>query len=190
MAKRRWPLEIADTVATEIVGRLEGCCERIEVAGSIRRRKPDVGDVELLCIPRVEASALTNLLGEEISTIDLLDRELQTWLQAGYLDYRLNSAGHRIGYGPFNKFLVHLSSGMSVDVFSTTERNWGMALFIRTGPAKWNVKAMTRFLQLGLAGHAYRGITDTDGRAADCPDEETVFRHLEWQYVPPEQRRG
>jgi len=184
--KRRWPLEVAQGIADRLAARLQPCCWRIQVAGSTRRRRPTVGDIELLCIPRVEK--YRNLLGEETGTLDLLDCELQGWLLAGYLDYRRNRNGQRIGYGPLNKYLTHVPTGMPVDVFCTTGENWGMALLVRTGPAAFNVKVMSRLRVLGMRGHAYGGITDADGKEVSCPDEETVFRHLGWPYLQPEER--
>jgi len=185
--KRRWPLAFATMVADHLVGHLTPYCKRIQVAGSIRRRRPMVGDIELLCIPDVVS--LRNLLGEVTEQLDTLDQGIKRLIEAGFLAYRLSQAGGRLSYGPKNKFLVHVPSGMPVDVFTANERNWGMALFVRTGPADWNKRAMSRFQQLGLRGHAYGGITGPGGLPVDCPDEETVFRHLDWPYLPPEERK-
>jgi len=102
------------------------------------------------------------------------------------LAMRLNKRGSRT-YGPKNKLMVHLPSGMAVDIFSSTEENWGMALFVRTGPKEWNIRAMSRLRELGMQGHAYGGISRSDSEL-NCPDEETVFRYLGWSYVPPEER--
>ncbi|GAH73129.1 unnamed protein product, partial [marine sediment metagenome] len=57
-------LEKAKVIAENLKSLLAPVCEKIEVAGSIRRQKPDVGDIELLCIPKYVAS------------VDQLDREL------------------------------------------------------------------------------------------------------------------
>lgn len=38
--------------AREALGRLEPHSERIELAGSLRRECAEVGDVEIVCIPR------------------------------------------------------------------------------------------------------------------------------------------
>ncbi len=173
--KRRFPLAFARIVANQLLKRLGPHCQRIEVAGSIRRGKPMVGDIELLSIPRVNDQG------------DLLDRKLQMLIKAGSLEYRLNRNGHRAGYGPLNKLLVHVGTGMPLDVFTATEENWGMAMFVRTGSAEWNRKAMSRLLYRGMRGHAYGGITWKTERY-NCPDEETVFRYLQWPYVPPEGR--
>ncbi|MBU2597552.1 MAG: hypothetical protein KJ757_08345 [Planctomycetes bacterium] len=45
-------LQKAKAIAEELKSLLEPACERITIAGSIRRQKPDVGDIELLCIPK------------------------------------------------------------------------------------------------------------------------------------------
>jgi len=168
-------LEKAKKIAEELVEMLKPACERIEIAGSIRRRRTEVGDIELLVIPKYE------------ETIDLLDRELGYHMLAQVFDHRRDRRG-RITYGPKNKLLLHKPSGIGVDIFSVDEKNWGMALFIRTGPKEWNIKAMSRFRELDMQGHAYGGITAVDGGDIDCPDEETVFRYLQWPYIPPERR--
>ena len=49
-------------------------------------------------------------------------------------------------------------------------------------------RMMARFLELGMKGHAYGGVTDSQGNEVDCPDEATVFRLLGWPWIPPEQR--
>ena len=175
MEKTRCPLHRAEEVANEMVKLLESACARITIAGSIRRQKPEVSDIELLVIPKYAGLA------------DMLDREIQTLLFGGILDFRRNKRGSRV-YGPKNKLMVHVPSGIAVDLFSSTEENWGMALFVRTGPREWNIKAMSRFRELGMQGHAYGGVTDAEGNELGCPDEETIFGYLGWAYVPPERR--
>lgn len=45
-------LEQAQRLAQQLVVDLEPACERIEVAGSIRRQRSQVKDIELVVIPR------------------------------------------------------------------------------------------------------------------------------------------
>jgi DNA polymerase (family 10) len=47
-----FPLAQADRIAAKIVEALSPFCERIEVAGSIRRRRAMVGDVDVVALPR------------------------------------------------------------------------------------------------------------------------------------------
>lgn len=164
-------LDKAKVLAEELISLLSPACNRIVIAGSVRRQKPEPSDIELLVIPRGDCldNMLKDLMGQEI------------------LAMRLNKRGSRT-YGPQNKLMVHLPSGMAVDIFSATEENWGMALFVRTGPKEWNIKAMSRFRQLSMQGHAYGGVTLSNGINFECPTEAIVFNLLGWPYTPPGKR--
>jgi len=48
----RWPLASARKIAERIVAELRPFCEQIEIAGSIRRARPEVGDIDLVILPR------------------------------------------------------------------------------------------------------------------------------------------
>jgi DNA polymerase/3'-5' exonuclease PolX len=164
-------LEKAKTYALALAALLRPACDQVVIAGSIRRQKPDVGDIELLVIPKGE----------------LLDSCIDSLICEGILAYRLNKRGIRT-YGPKNKLMVHCPTRMAVDIFTTTPENWGMALFVRTGSKEWNIKAMSRFRQLGMQGHAYGGVTLSNGNIVCCPAEIDVFNLLGWAYIPPEKR--
>jgi DNA polymerase (family 10) len=179
---QRWPHVQAMAVAEALADELRTACERIEIAGSLRRKKPGVGDIELLCVPKVEPDMFGCAVGA-----DLLDLRLQALIKGGTLGKRPNVKG-RYTYGPKNKLLRHIPSGIPLDVFSTEARNWGMAMFIRTGSAEWNIRAMARFQQRGMQGHAYGGVTLAGNIEADCPEEADVFKHLGWEWVEPEAR--
>ena len=184
--KRRWPIEVAGPVAKSLVKQLSPYCQGIEVAGSIRRCKAQVGDIELLCIPKVTRSQ--DMFGRVAASHDALDEALGDMTRdGGLLQKRLNKLG-RPAFGPSNKLLVHTPTGIPIDVFSVSEKNWGMAMVVRTGPKEFNVRMMARFLELGMRGHAYGGVTDRQGNEVNCPDEATVFSLLGWKYLEPEER--
>lgn len=50
--KPKFPRADAVAVAKELCGALKPWCERLLVAGSLRRRRAEVGDVEIVYIPR------------------------------------------------------------------------------------------------------------------------------------------
>ncbi|MBA7608333.1 hypothetical protein ES703_15510 [subsurface metagenome] len=116
----KFVLSDAEAVANSLVSLLQPACEKIVVAGSIRRRRPEVSDIELLCVPKYVAG------------VDQLDREIGALAVQGILASRLNKLGRRV-YGPKNKLLLHRESGIGVDIFSTTEDCWAVALVVRTG---------------------------------------------------------
>lgn len=180
--KQRFPLRQARIIANRLARDFEPHCERVAVAGSIRRGKDEVGDIEILYIPKF-GEAPTDLFGDMVGRPeDMLDTYLQRMIEQGVF-------AKRGGFGRLNKLLVHVPSGIPLDVFATTADNWGMSLVIRTGPKEFNVRLMQRFRELGMSGHAYAGVTDRDGQPLDCPTEQDVFRHAQWDYVEPEDRR-
>lgn len=73
---RRWPLHEVESIAIELRDWLAPFClpaegsaqtgARIEIAGSIRRRKPMVGDIELVYVPR---HLLRRIVGEGLQVL-------------------------------------------------------------------------------------------------------------------------
>ena len=176
-SETRYPHAEALAVAQELLAVLAPACTRIEIAGSIRRRRPDCGDIELLAIPKPT---------DDLFYVDELDRAVKGLLGASppILAMRPSVKGVTT-YGPKNKLLIHLPSGIPLDLFSTTMEYYGMSLVVRTGSAQFNIRMMARFKQLRMQGHAYGGITSAGGQEIECRDEETVFRNLGWEYLEP-----
>jgi len=168
-------LEKAKAIAEGLKALLEPSCHRIEIAGSIRRQKPEVGDIELLCIPRF------------VDGIDWLDRMIMTLVTQGLLDYRLNKRGRR-AYGQRNKLLVHLASGIGVDIFSTTPKCWWVALVVRTGGARTNKRIAMAAIQKGYRFHAYGSGFSTPEGDMVCHSEREVFEAVGLTYLPPWER--
>ena len=187
-AKTRYSRQAAQRVADEIMVELQRdppACHRVTVAGSIRRNVGQVGDIEILAIPN---TGLTDLFGNPVPGDSALDHRCHQLVARGVLALRPNVNGSTT-FGPLNKLLVHVASGIPVDIFTADLTNWGMSLLVRTGPADFCKAVMARFQYLGMAGHAYGGVT-RDGASVDCPDEETVFGLLEWPYLSAERRGG
>jgi len=170
-------LERAKAIAEEVKRLLEPVCEKIVIAGSIRRRKPYPNDIELLCIPKY------------VDGVDMLDAKIQTMIHLDMLGYRLNKLGSKV-YGPKNKLLVHIESGIGVDIFSTTEECWPVALVVRTGGERTNKEIAFRAIERGMRFHAYgRGFTRADGSELICQSESDVFRAVGLAYREPWERR-
>lgn len=180
--EKRYPLTQAREVAESLVILLAPACERTPViAGSVRRERPDVGDVELVVIPKP--------YDDELWSHSPLDHVLAN---PALFAPRPDKNG-RITNGPMNKLLVHIPSGIPVDIFATTPEHFGMAMMVRTGSREWNIRFMARLKQLGFAGHAYpwngkgkrHGSISTPNGELDCPDELDVFRALGWAFMAP-----
>jgi len=169
-------LEKAKCIAEQIKAVLESSCDRIEICGSIRRCKPYPNDLELLCIPKYSVGK------------DMLDAKIKTMIYFDMLGYRLNKLGSKV-YGPKNKLLVHLPSGIGVDVFSTTPECWPVALAIRTGPKESNRAIAIAAQRKGWRLRAYGSGFDTPDGVICCLSERAVFELVGLRYLEPEERK-
>jgi len=169
-------LALAKGIAEDLLSRLEPTCEKIVIAGSIRRQRPYVGDIELLCIPKC------------YGFIDQLDRQVEALIKQGLLDFRRNKLGSKV-YGPKNKLMFHVPTGIGVDIFSTTEACWAVSLVVRTGGAETNKRIATAALRKDWHWHAYgRGFTTPDGEII-CHSEQEVFEAVGLPHLEPSERR-
>lgn len=182
--KPRWPYEAAMEVARELVGLLEPTCDRIQIAGSLRRRKPMVGDVEIVYVSRVEMRR-DGLFDSE--SVSLADETLLSLIDQGVLERRLNANGRQM-WGDWNKFAVHVATGIPVDFFRTNETSWWNYLVCRTGPGASNVRIADTAQRLGLKWNPY-GPGFSRGRdILVMSSEQEVFETVGLPYLEPEER--
>ena len=186
-AKPRFPRDAALVVAGELVHLLGPVCERIAIAGSLRRGKADVGDVEILFIPRIEERPVDMFAMQPFS---LAEEAIQRLLDAGTLTKRPNITGGTT-WGDKNKLALHTASGIPVDLFAATEDNWFNYLVCRTGPAESNQRIATAAHNLGWKWNPYGpGFTHTaTNEQRACHSEEAVFAFVGLPFHLPENRR-
>lgn len=185
---KTYPLQDAVPIAEKFVEYLTPHCHRIVVAGSIRRRKPFVKDIEILMVSKKGSQADPN---------DLFDRQiarpaaaiaLDELLKLGVITKRLSKIGNE-SWGPENKLAVHAKSGIPIDFFLVPERNWWNALVVRTGPAKSNKAIASAALARGWKWHAYGdGFDRGEHEKFVVKQERDAFDHVGLPYLPPEKR--
>jgi DNA polymerase (family X) len=134
--------------------------KRAAIAGSLRRRKDTIGDVDFLVAashPKTVADAFTSM----------------------------PEVAHIHARGP-TKVLVRLRAGLDADLRVVPEQSWGAALCYFTGSKAHNVALRRIAQQRGLKLNEYglfRGERRLAGRT-----EEQVYEALDLQFVPPELR--
>lgn len=75
---KRLQLATAHNLATRIRDSFTSVCEKMEIVGSIRRRRATVGDIEFVYIPRFQAAGQTSFLDTEAKTESLFDKAILT----------------------------------------------------------------------------------------------------------------
>ena len=183
--KPRFPRADAIAVARELVGFLTPAVNRLVIAGSLRRRRPAVGDVEVLYIPKffTERDGLF-----DTRNVNMADLELETLLKACILRKRTTASGAE-PWGPKNKFAVHTRTGIPVDLFQAAEANWWNYLVCRTGSADTNIRIASAAKAKGWTWKPYgAGFLDDHGAWRLVRSEQDVFTLAGLPYLEPWQR--
>jgi DNA polymerase/3'-5' exonuclease PolX len=188
----RVSLATAEAIAQQLVATLGLGCERIEVAGSIRRRMPDVGDIELVAVPRIHTETHRDGLFEE-RTVEVDD--LQVVVESLLIDGTLAQHPTDPKRGPRYSKLLHVASGLQLDLFSARAHTQGLILAIRTGPANYSRFLVTEARNRGhhvAEGELHVGAGGCSPYAkcevVPTPEEADVFRVLGLFHPIPEQR--
>jgi DNA polymerase (family 10) len=161
-APRRWPYAEAAQHAEELLAHMRKCraLEKVEVAGSFRRRRETIGDLDLLAVSRDPARVM-----EQMRSFP------------GVRDV--------LGSGE-TKTTVVLRAGIQVDLRVVPRKSYGAALVYFTGSKAHNVHlrriAQTRGLLLNEYG-LFRGEEIIAGAT-----EETIYRALDLKWMEPELR--
>ena len=143
--------------------------ERGALAGSIRRGRETIGDVDILIASDDAAPIMQRFV-------------------------TLENVARVLGHGP-TKSSVELLSGLQVDVRVLEAARWGTALGYFTGSLAHNVKMRQIALDQGLSLNEH-ALSPVDGdkniiESADrilCDSEEKLYNTLGLPYIPPELR--
>ena len=187
--KVKYPRATALAVARELVKALAPVTiqGRLIVAGSLRRRKAAVGDVEIVYVPYV-----VRVAGYEdfftSSLVNHADKALADLLARGILVKRRNALGSEV-WGDKNKLAVHPASGVPVDLFAATDANWFNYLVCRTGSAENNTRIAIAANGRGWKWNPYGpGFTDNRGECVPVRSEREVFELAGLAYLEPWER--
>ena len=166
-------LKMAQIIANKYLQLLRPYCERIEVAGSIRRQKSEVKDVELICIPKT------------VETNE--DMFKPTYGRVPQFVQLVNSWTRIKGDPAEGKYCARqLPEGIQLDLFICSAENWGYQLALRTGPAMFSKSLVCKLREFGY------GCRDGNVYYRDSlhpvEEEKEIFRMLRREFVPPEYR--
>ena len=187
--KKKFPRAVAAAVFEELAAALSGHCEPgfILAAGSFRRQKPEVGDLEILYVPKTGLAKTGGLFDEPANLADLAIEKME---RAGVLARRTNVNGSEM-FGEKNKLMVHVVTGLPVDLFATMPESWFNYLVCRTGGAESNMQVATAAKRQGFRWNPYgAGFTRlSDEHVFPMASERAVFEFVGLQYLEPQFRK-
>ena len=144
--------------------------DKITSAGSLRRGRETVGDLDIL----VTGSACTSEEGRQ-KAISYVAKypPLMDVIASGD-----------------NKISFHLRSGMQVDVRLLPPESFGAAMQYFTGSKAHNVALRQRALKMGYTLNEYSLATLDGGSPVAGKTEEEIYAKLNLDYIPPEMREN
>lgn len=155
-------LDIAQRWAAAVVAELAERCERIEIAGSIRRGCQVCGDIDIVCIPKTKTD--TDLLGAVTGesnrvvawAMDYVDRSGSKVPRPGEETARI-VAGGKAGC----KQLIVQLRRCQLDLWFASASNFASRLLTRTGSKAHNRWLALRLAERGMHWFPYEGIATT-----------------------------
>lgn len=190
-AKQAIPLGQADALAQQIVDLLQNSCSHLRIAGSIRREKPMVSDLEIVAQPNnVTLTRADELLAEGVFT------KRHAW-------------GDRAKFGMYK--------GIPFDLFvSLADRQFACTYWLRTGSAEANTLMVTQWHKGGILPDTISfcaeqfwvlpqpiyeldaqeferckkksDLTPLGGEIILTPNEEDIFALADLPFIPPQFR--
>jgi len=160
------------------------------VAGSVRRKKAKVKDIEIVLITKVEEvpKAQLDLWGQHpTEPVPLVGRGINMMVEDNILRWDDQVVRCGVKY----KRLIHCVSGMVIEFFSAGPDNWGLIYALRTGPGNFNQRLVsTKFLG-GAMPHGMKmegGFLWHLNSLLTTPTEREYFELLQVPHWPPEER--
>ncbi|MGO9378174.1 MAG: DNA polymerase/3'-5' exonuclease PolX [Dissulfurispiraceae bacterium] len=162
--QERQPLGKVLPIAQDIVDQLrkKAPLTRIDIAGSLRRWKDTVKDIDILAMS------------------DDPKEVMRTFV-------RLPCVSDVIMQGP-TKSSVVIKEGLQVDLRVVNKESYGAALGYFTGSKEHNIRLREMAVRRGLTINEYGIFRVKDNRKLGGEKEEDVYKILDLPYIPPEMR--
>ena|SRR5271157_403997 len=145
-------------LAKRVVQELKPFCKRIEIAGSIRRRKPNPGDIDIVLISKNE--------GNKQKIKDKLTKEGK-FLQGG------------------DKEMFFRIGGIDLQLFFTISEEWGATLLAYSGEKGSNIGLRIIAEKQGFKLTSHGLFTKSSGKRVAGKTEREIYRALGRPYKEP-----
>lgn len=172
LEREKFPLSTALKAYKFIAKNITSSCERIELAGSCRRGKPCVSEVDMVVMSKID-TVPDGLFKFKI--INLVEKVLPFGATGGPKAFRFT-------------IVVQDRIPVPFDLYLADKDNWGAIMAIRTGPSELSKALVCGLLRNGLkqeGGYVWRQNT---GERISVPTEEEYFKLCGFAWILPEKR--
>lgn len=165
-------LKTASEIAVKICERLQPFCSRINIAGSIRRQKPEPKDIEILCQPRIITIAQDSLFDEVIVEKKVSDNFVK----------EVRSLGKVIKGKPDGRMMqIQLPQRIMLDLFMPDEPDYFRQYVIRTGSKEY----VQHTIAAGWKRIGWCGSDMGLRKISDCIEHKQPDGKSKWECVNP-----
>lgn len=163
--------ELAADGLREHIEKAGKAAESVTPAGSLRRGKETVGDLDLLVT-----------LADSHSSQKHVDALAEHILKFPGIEQTLAHGENKVSFT--------LKDGLQVDVRLLKKENFGAALLYFTGSKEHNVRLRGRANDMGWTLNEYEMATLKGGKHVAGRSEEEIYGKLKLDYIPPELREN
>ena len=170
-------------IASVLLKMFEPHCDRIMIAGSLRRYKPQVKDIEIVCIPKgckMQYTVKEDFFGNK-QTTHSITKPCPEFVQVVEQFHKIK--GEATGRYTQRK----INNQIVLDLFNCTADNWGYILAIRTGSADYSYKILgSHWVSKGYKGTD--GMLYKNGEPVKVPEERQLFELCGLKFIEPKFR--
>jgi DNA polymerase (family 10) len=154
-------IDVATGIAEEIVATISALpgCEQCTFAGSLRRLRETIGDVDILAAASDPGPLMAALVDMDLVAEVIVSGEKKT--------------------------SVRTMRGLQVDLRVVPRESWGAALQYFTGSKQHNIRIREIAVRRGLKLSEYGLFRVDDGSLVVSETEEAVYGHLGLPWIPP-----
>lgn len=168
----------AQGIAESIVWQLRPHCEVINIAGSIRREKIEVKDIEIVCVPKMIKIGGKDLFGEDNRKIIVSPEFVKIVMSLGKI----------IKGKPEGRMMqILLQSKIPLDLFMPQPVDYWRQLVIRTGSKEYSQQIIAKaWVKNGWVGtnDGLRLRTECDGTEIKMKDKYGIeYTKMKWTCV-------
>ncbi len=181
----RFLISTVEDAAAEIAQHIKKAGKMVESvtpAGSLRRGKETIGDLDFLVTMAAEKKPKSTGKSAGATRQDVIDEVAKHILKFPRIDQVLAHGENKVSFT--------LSNGLQVDVRLLEKENFGAALLYFTGSKEHNVRLRGRANDMGWTLNEYDLATLQGGKRVAGRTEEEIYAKLQLEFVPPELREN
>lgn len=166
-------------IAHSLLGKLTPDITKMHIAGSVRREKPEVKDIEIVCLPKMEI-VFSQDPGDMFADSYKVPEKLV--VSKGFINTAM-SLGIPLKGNPLGRYMqIALPDGINLDLFMPEAHDYYRQLAIRTGPAEYSYAVIA----VGWRKLGWCGTSEGLRLMSQCQERKQCSGKSIWNCIVPD----